>query len=474
MVSLPRRASRRVPPLAVGLLVAVACAGPAWPQALPSEARIAPALSPEALSNGWLDERRDYGPAALIDHALVVSELKRIAGSEPELFTLEEIGESVEGRALQHLSFGRGPFPVLLWSQMHGDEPTATPALLQMAAYISRHREDPAIAQMLGALTIHMVPMLNPDGARRFQRRNAQGLDINRDALLLQSPEGRALKALRDRLQPRLGFNLHNQNWRTTAGKTGRPASFALLSVAFDEARTVSAGRLLTKKTCAIIRDALEAFAPGQVARYDDEFEVRAFGDNITRWGTPVVLLETGPFGGPKPDEDVVRLNFVALMAALDAVASGRVHEAGAARYESLPVNESGLFALLVRGAAIVTGTGVAPFIGDVGIGALRAVRGEIDGDREFFQVLRVDDLGDLRVFSALETIDAVGLYLAPDWDPVLEPGIEISVPDWTTVKASTPLAPGAPANLVLLRSIGGDRYRVERVIESEKVIGRK
>ena len=35
-----------------------------------------------------------------------------------------------------------------------------------------------------------MVPMLNPDGAERFQRRNAQGIDINRDALLLQSPEG--------------------------------------------------------------------------------------------------------------------------------------------------------------------------------------------------------------------------------------------------------------------------------------------
>ncbi|HSK10854.1 MAG TPA: M14 family metallopeptidase [Vicinamibacterales bacterium] len=455
------------------LLVALAAtAASAQPPATaaPTEA----SLSPAALSEAWLDERRDYGLPALIDHALVVSEVKRIASSSPGFFSLEEIGRSVEDRALLHLSLGRGPFHVLLWSQMHGDEPTATPALLQMAEYLARHRAEPAAARILDALTIHMVPMLNPDGAHRYQRRNAQGIDVNRDALLLQTPEGRALKALRDRLQPGLGFNLHNQNWRTSAGRTGKPASFSLLSVAFDEARTVTPGRLLTKKTCAVMRDALEAFVPGQVARYDDEFEVRAFGDNVTLWGTPVVLLETGPLGGDQPDTDLVRLNFVALMAALDAVASGSVHKADAGRYESLPINASGIFAILIRGASVVAGTGVAPFTGDVGVAALRAVRTLKEGGREFVQVLRVDDLGDLRVFAGLETIDAAGMFLAPAWDEALEQGADISVPDWTTIKASPPLAPGTPANLVLLRPLGDDRYRVERVIDAEKRLGRK
>lgn len=460
--------------LAATLFLALAPARPISSQAPAAEPRLVAPLSPEALSRTWLEERRDYGPPALVDHALVLSELKRISAASEDLFTLEEIGRSVEGRPILRLAFGRGPFHVLLWSQMHGDEPTATPALLHMAEHVRRHREEPAIARMLDELTVHMVPMLNPDGARRFQRRNAQGIDINRDALLLQSPEGRALKALRDRVQPGLGFNLHNQNWRTAAGKTGKPASFALLSVASDEARTVTPGRVLTKKTCAVMRDVLERFAPGQVARYDDEFEVRAFGDNITLWGTPVVLLETGAFGGPTPDEDLVRLNFVALMAALDEIASLRVHDADPARYESLPVNQSGLFALLVRGAAIVTGTGIEPFVGDVGIGVVRAVRGEIDGEREFVRVLRVEDLGDLRVFSALETIDAVGMYVAPAWDPALKPGVTIDVPDWTTVKSRTPLAVGTPANLVLLRQLGENRYRVERGIEAEEVLGKR
>ena len=35
---------------------------------------------------------------------------------------------------------------------------------------------------MLDNLTIHVVPMLNPDGAERYQRRNVQDIDINRDA----------------------------------------------------------------------------------------------------------------------------------------------------------------------------------------------------------------------------------------------------------------------------------------------------
>jgi hypothetical protein len=130
---------------------------------------------------------------------------------------------------------------------------------------------------MLSALTVHTVPMLNPDGAERWQRRNVQGLDLNRDALLLQSPEGQLLKKLRDQLNPRVGFNLHNQSWNTTSGKPPIPAAISLLSVAYDEARTVNEGRLLTKRLGAVVRDALEPLAPGRIGKYDDEFEVRAF-----------------------------------------------------------------------------------------------------------------------------------------------------------------------------------------------------
>ena len=67
-----------------------------------------------------------------------------------------------------------------------------------------------------------------------------------------------------------------------------------MLSVAYDEARSVNAGRLLTKKLAAVVRDAIDPLAEGQIGRYDDSFEVRAFGDNLTLWGTSVLLIETG------------------------------------------------------------------------------------------------------------------------------------------------------------------------------------
>ena len=307
--------------------------------------------------------------------------------------------------------------------------------------------------------------MLNPDGAERFQRRNAQGIDINRDALRLQTPEGRILKALRDRLDPAVGFNLHNQSWRTSAGNTPAPASISLLSVAFDEARTESPGRLLTKQICAVIRDALEPLAPGRIGRYDDEYEVRAFGDNITKWGTNVVLIETGPWPSIEPDPYLVRLNFVAILASLDALATGRVRHADKTRYESLPMNETDLYYVLLRNAAVVAGTGVAPFTADIGIVANRVVR-NVDGVRSTQLVTRIDDLGDLHPFGALEDIDAAGLVVAPLYDKAIKVGDRIALPDWSATPATQTVAPGQPAELLLLRQDGSaNRYSVVRVI---------
>jgi len=292
--------------------------------------------------------------------------------------------------------------------------------------------------------------MLNPDGAERFERRNTQSIDINRDALRLQTPEGRTLKALRDRVEPRVGFNLHNQSWRTSVGDPPKPASISLLSVAFDEARTETEGRRLTKKVCAVIRDALEPFASGQIGRYDDEFEVRAFGDNITLWGTPVVLIETGPWPSETPDLALVRLNFIALISALDALATGEVERADPRRYESLPVNEARAFYVLVKNATVISGSGIPPFTADIGIGASRRVR-TIDGRRDLQISMNIDDLGDLRTSGALRTIDATGMTVIPAVDDSLKQGQIVDLPQWKSTMSST-IAVGRPARLAILK----------------------
>ena len=425
----------------------------------------APSIPPQELARIWDAEHVSPPETPLVDHAEVVRRLEALAGATPDLFTVERLGESVEGRSIHHVKVGTGPMNILLWSQMHGDESTATSAMFDIFEYLRRHRNEPMVRRLLSTQTLHFVPMLNPDGAERFQRRNAQSIDINRDALRLQTPEGRLLKALRDRLKPEIGFNLHNQNWRTSVGDPPKPASISLLSVAFDEKRTETPGRKLTKKLCAVIRDSLEPFASGQIGRYDDEFEVRAFGDNITLWGTPVVLIETGPWPSESPDPALVRLNFIGILSALDALATGEVEKADPRRYETLPMNESRMFYVLVKNATVINGAGVAPYTADIGINASRRVR-TTDGRREVSLSLGIDDLGDLRANGGLRTIDASGWFAVPDDD--YEEGTLVDLPDWKN-KGDVTIGTGQPARIALLRPAEGGKYRVEVVIKSRR-----
>jgi hypothetical protein len=423
------------------------------------------ALTPRHLGAVWDAEHVSPPQPALLTHADVVSRLDELARGAAGLVRVEKAGESVEGRALHLVQAGRGRTAVLLWSQMHGDEPTATAALFDVLWYLTRHRGDPAVQRILSTLTLHVLPMLNPDGAERYQRRNAQGIDINRDALRLQTPEGRTLKAVRDRFQPAVGFNLHNQSWRTSVGDTPRPASISLLSVAFDEARSSSRGRTLTARLCAVIRDALEPFASGQIGRYDDEFEVRAFGDNLTRWGTPVVLIETGAWPAAEPDPALVRLNFVALLSALDALATGAVDRADARRYESLPLNQSRLMTVLVTNASVINGAGVPPFVADLGIASTRQIR-EVEGQRRLQAVATIEDIGDLRTLGALRTIDGTGMTAIPLPDDRIEMGDVVDLPEWKA-RQSTTIAVGQPARIAILKPAPQPgKFQVELVLK--------
>src|SRR4051812_38368729 len=52
--------------------------------------------------------------------------LKQLAQSSDGRLTIEQFAESVESRPIYLAKVGTGPKQILLWSQMHGDEPTHT------------------------------------------------------------------------------------------------------------------------------------------------------------------------------------------------------------------------------------------------------------------------------------------------------------------------------------------------------------
>jgi hypothetical protein len=417
----------------------------------------------------WDAEKVSSPLSPLVDHAEVRQRVMAIRDTGGPLFRVKEEGRSVENREIWSVSFGRGPFVVLMWSQMHGDEPTATSALFDLYEYIRLHEREPAVAHLLEQLTVHTVPMLNPDGAELFQRRNAQNIDINRDALDLATPEGRLLKSLRDSLDPHVGYNLHNQNWRTSVGPPMKGAAISLLSVAFDEARSMSEGRLLTKRLGAVIRDSLEPYALGRIGRYDDSFEPRAFGDRLTLWGTPVLLIETGPWPDPNPDPMLVRLNYIALVRSLHALADGSVHQADPARYDTLPENRGGGFHTIIRGALVTSDVAVAPQLRDVGLVGVRRVR-LAEGTRTAVLNLTVGGIGDLTEVATSFDINGGGLLIAP-LAPGAQVGSEMSLPPTALVVAT---GAAVPADLMLLAPLPDGRHRVERIVTSEVMLGVK
>ncbi|HEX2798928.1 MAG TPA: M14 family zinc carboxypeptidase, partial [Thermoanaerobaculia bacterium] len=335
--------------------------------AVPAAAHAAP--SAEALWNAWPQVRVYTGDPFALKHAALRAELARLAERHPGLFRVAEEGVSSEGRPIPLLLVGEGPTTVLLWSQMHGDEPTATSALLDILEHLGRTQRTPDTEQLLSRLRLAIIPMLNPDGAARTRRTNAQGIDVNRDALRLQTPEGRFLKSVRDRLKPSVGYNLHNHSPNVTAGNHGRQVAISLLSVPFDDAFTVNEGRRTTMRMAVLVRKLLEPWAKDRVARYDMDYTARAFGDSMTRWGTPTLLIESGGFFGPDEADMLVRLNFVALLGTLHALADGSLANVDVKAYDTIPLDtRDRLFDVLVRNARVIGGGGLPPYLADVGL----------------------------------------------------------------------------------------------------------
>ena len=372
------------------------------------------------LAEGWAGARISPADPYALKHTELKGLIQSLVCKYPEVVRAGKAGVSVEGREIFLVSAGSGPDRILLWSQMHGDEPTATGSLIDLMAYMGHHRDEPWVARILRKYTLLCLPMLNPDGAERRSRRNTQGLDINRDARALQTPEGRLLKDVRDRYRPFLGFNLHNQSSLTTVGDTGREATIALLAVASDRvpasptSDAEDEGFLLTRRVASVLYEALSPFVYGRISRYDEPFNPRAFGDNMTLWGTPTVLIESGGQAPELPPDFAVKLNFVGICAALDSLASGRIVNANPAVYDALKLNsDTPIFDLLLQGALIFSGKDVPLFQGDV------AVRQDLRSGSGSEAIIA--DLGDLGVFTAHRTLDCSGSLLTPGligWDP--------------------------------------------------------
>lgn len=345
-------------------------------------------------------------------------------------FQIREAGFSVENRSINLITWGKGPCKVFLWSQMHGDEATATMAIADFLIFLS----DPENFQDLrepirNHCTLYILPMVNPDGAEIFNRRNALGIDINRDFHHQQSPEGRLLRALRDEINPHFGFNLHDQHTGWSAGSTGNPATISLLAPAYDKELNINGVRGNAMKVISLMNAALQESIPDHVGRFDDEHEPRAFGDNFQASGTSTILIEAGGYHNDREKQFIRKIFFKAMLSGILSIAEKTYLQAKAEDYFAIPENKKLHFDILLKNCKLQR-NGIS-YMQDIGLILDQKVNIDF---RSMIYTYLIADLGDLSHCFAYEELNCEHLTLTEIKKIALDEPADLIIHEGTSV----------------------------------------
>jgi hypothetical protein len=159
--------------------------------------------------------------AAALAVALAVSAAAAALGAAADPAVRRVLGHSVRGRPIVAVRVGdrSSPRKALLVGNVHGDEPAGTAVTRQI---LRRFRG-------IRGVDLWVVPSANPDGLAAGTRRNAHGVDLNRNFSYrwrssspssgyysgprpFSEPESRAMRKLIRRIDPALSIWLH-QPW---------------------------------------------------------------------------------------------------------------------------------------------------------------------------------------------------------------------------------------------------------------------
>jgi dipeptidyl-peptidase-4 len=218
-------------------------------------------------------ERSDY--TATSKHADVVEYCERLAKLSP-LVRVAELGVSTEGRTLPLVILAEPPIAtpeeaarsgklvVFAMGNIHAGEVDGMQALLMLMRDLALAKDRP----LLQDLVLLFVPNFNPDGGDRFgknrpwqngpaevgTRPNAQGFDLNRDYIKLESPEVRALVRFFTRWDPAIIIDAHTtngsyHNHTITYDSPRHPAFDARLVEFARDAMLPDVGKMLSKRS---------------------------------------------------------------------------------------------------------------------------------------------------------------------------------------------------------------------------------
>ncbi len=117
-----------------------------------------------------------FAPYTMEQHEALVARTALVPGMRHR-----ELGQSLDGQAIDCFTIGTGPKQVWIYGRQHPGE-SMTEWWMEGALERLGDAADPVTRDLLAKATVHVVPNMNPDGTRRGHlRTNAAGVNLNRE-----------------------------------------------------------------------------------------------------------------------------------------------------------------------------------------------------------------------------------------------------------------------------------------------------
>ena len=303
----------------------------------------------------------------ILGRRVLFEDIKPLIEKLSNKFKKEIIGYSENNIPIYKVSIGTGNIKILSWSQMHGNESTGTKALFDLFNFFEYSGDLKTIEEtILKHCTLQFIVLLNPDGAIKFTRENANNIDLNRDAVDRKAVESNLLRTTLDTFNPQFCFNLHDQRTIFNVEGTKNPATISFLAPSEDVERTITKGRIETMSVIVAMNDFLQQFIPNHIGRYTDEFYPTATGDNFQKLGHNTILIEAGHYKNDHDRESTRKYNFFALLKGLYFIASSK-DVTNYKPYFKIPNNDKMFLDIIYKNLKIPKGNS-GSVITDVGI----------------------------------------------------------------------------------------------------------
>jgi hypothetical protein len=290
---------------------------------------------------------------------------------------------------------------------MHGDEATATKALADIFLFLTQKGDefDSFREKLHQNISFFVIPRLNADGAARWTRETAVGIDMNRDAQRLLSPEARVLSDWADSIQPTFAFNLHDQNRLYSVGSTPHQTHIAFLATTGDEHGTWTPSRIRAGKLANRMYKHIEGELENKIAKWSDEYNSRAFGDTFQSRGYGLLLLESGGAGWDLEKHSLRKINACLLLDALYSIATDSWKTESMDLYQQLQTNERAIVDIKLKNAPLNKDKSIHA---DIAINLKESI--DLQGEISYAWI--IEDIGDMSIYHGLTEIDASSFEL--------------------------------------------------------------